>query len=279
MKRKSKLLKLTKFMSFLFSLIFIVVILATCGKDNKNDNTLEQLEKSIKTKDSLQSGVVKNKVPENKIKIDNNHIDTLFKKSLPFKINGINCFWELSLFLHKGEKGGTGKLELRNQKNSKIILSDEDGDGDYYSLDELGNWHSFNRMNFELMNANVIKDANFDGYKDFVLYHRGASGSAGEFSYIYLFNPTKKIFERSKALSGYNIVIDSTSKTVSSYARNGGSYNVSETIHFGRNGKIKYSEVTERETIDYNSPLFKITYRKIINDKVVKTKIDSVTNY
>lgn len=255
-------------------ILFLISIFANC---NQRESALE---KNVKEKDSLESVLQETKTLERKAETDVDNADTLFKKSQLFKINGVNCFWELTLFLYKGEKGGTGKLELRNQKNGEIILTNDNGNqGDYYSLEGYGHWHSFNNLDFELMNADIIKDVNFDGYKDFVIYNRGSSGSAGEFSDIYLFNPIKKTFERSKTLSGYNIDFDTIAKTVSFYARNGGYYNVSSTIHFNRLGKIKFEEVIERETIENNSPLFKITYKKIINDKLVKIKIDTVTDY
>ena len=161
---------------------------------------------------------------------------------------------------------------MKNKKNGKIILNKEE---DYYYLENLG------VVDDRQLNDDVFKDANFDGYKDILLYNRGASGSAGEFSDIFLFNPLNRIYEKSETLSGYNIDIDTKTKTISSYAKNGAGYNVTGIIHFGRNGKIKYSEVTERETINTNDgkPLFKITYNKDINNKIVKTKIDTVTNY
>lgn len=254
-------------------IIYFLIVLSFSNCSKRKESVPE---KSIKTKVSVKSNAGQTKVPESKTETDYNHIDTLIKKCQPFNINDINCFWELKLFLYKGQKLGTGKLELINQKNLKVILSDDYGDAEDYTLDEFSDWHSF-----KLMSDDVIKDANFDGYKDFVLYRRSASGSAGEFSEIYLFNQTKKIFERSKVLSGYNISIDTITKTVSSYARNGAKYNVTDTIYFGKNGKIKYQKITEGETIKTKdgTPLFKITYKKVIDGKVVKTKIDTVTNY
>jgi hypothetical protein len=247
-------------------LIYISITLLFSNCNNRKEDVSK---KSLIAKDTVQSNVMLTKVSENKIEIDHEHIDTLRKKSQTFSVNGLDCFWELTLYLYKGEKGGTGKLELRNQKKGKIILNKDE---DYYYFENLsgGDWQ---------MNEDIIKDVNFDGYKDIVLYNRGASGSAGEFSDIYLFKPAKKTFEKSKALSGYNIAIDTINKTLSFYARNGAAYNISGSIYFGRHGKIKYEEITESETIDNKSPLFKITYRKIINDKVVKTKIDTVSDY
>jgi hypothetical protein len=229
-------------------------------------------KKNTKAKDSVQSNSVLSKVSENKTEIDHRQIDTLIKKSQTFRINGINCFWELTLYLYKGEKSGSGKLELKNKKNGKIILNKDE---DYYYLDHLGVVDDLQ------LSDDIVKDANFDGYKDIILYNRGASGSAGDFSDIFLFNPLNRIYKKSETLSGYEINIDTITKTVSSYAKNGAGYNVTDTIHFGKNGKIKYSEVTEREKINKSDgkPLIKITYNKVMNDKIVKTKIDTVADY
>lgn len=259
------------------NILWLIIVIAFSNCIDRKESVSK---KSTKEKDSVQSNVTLTKVSKSNTEIEHEHIDTLRKKSQPFKINGVNCYWELTLFLYKGQKGGTGKLELRNQKSSLIILRNDNGDeGDYYSLNGYGYWHSFNEINFELMNADIITDANFDGYEDFVIHNRSSSGSAGDFSDVYLFNPVKKTFERSKTLSCYDIHIDTTNKIVSSYAKNGAAYNVSASIHFGSHGKIKYSEVIETEKIDNNSPLFRVTNRKIINGKVVKTKIDTVTDY
>jgi hypothetical protein len=257
-------------------LIYLLIVLSFSNCNNRKEFTPE---KSVQTEDSSELGLLKTKLRENQTEIDDDNADTLVKKSQPFKINNINCYWELSLFLHKGETSGLGKLELRNLKSQEIILSTDDED--YYGLDEYDNWHSYNRINFDHMNDEVIKDVNFDGHKDFILYHRSASGSAGEFFNVHLFNPTKKAFEKSKALSGYNITLDTINKTVSSYAKNGASYNVSHVIHFDKNGKTKYAETTERETIETTDgrPLFKVTYKKVMNAKIVITQIDTVTDY
>jgi hypothetical protein len=248
---------------------FFTLLFLSCQNSQKNQN----FEENNVDEENIITDTLVQKVPEyKKTEINWDKSDTLVKISEPFLINGINCFWELTLYLYKGEQSGSGKLELKNKKNGKIILNKEEN---YYYLERLGvvdDWQ---------LNDDVFKDANFDGYKDIILYKRGASISAGEFSDIFLYNPLNRIYEKSETLSGYNIDIDTITKTISSYAKNDAGYNVTEIIHFGRNGKIKYSEVTERETINTSDgkPLFKITYNKVINNKIVKTKIDTVTNY
>jgi hypothetical protein len=248
---------------------FFTLLFLSCQNSQKS----ESFEKNNIDEENIITDTLVQKVPEyKKTEINWAKSDTLVKISEPFLINGIQCFWELTLYLYKGEKSGSGKLELKNKKNGEIILNKEE---DYYYLERLGvvdDWQ---------LNDDVFKDSNFDGYKDIILYNRGASGSAGEFSDIFLYNPLNRIYEKSETLSGYNIDIDTITKTISSYAKNGAGYNVTDTIHFGKNGKIKYSEVTEREKINKSDgkPLFKITYNKVMNDKIVKTKIDTVADY
>ncbi|WP_432671082.1 XAC2610-related protein [Flavobacterium sp. SM2513] len=248
-------------------LLFLFTILLFPNCKNR-----EESNSKIRATDGVESEIVKTTSLEDNPETDNEHVDTFSKKSQTFNINGISCFWELTLFLYRGEKGGTGKLELKNKKNGKIILNKDE---DYYYLDHLGVVDDLQ------LSDDIVKDANFDGYKDIILYNRGASGSAGDFSDIFLFNPLNRIYKKCETLSGYEVNIDTITKTVSSYAKNGAGYNVTDTIHFGKNGKIKYSEVTEREKINKSDgkPLFKITYNKVMNDKIVKTKIDTVADY
>ena len=59
-----------------------------------------------------------------------------------------------------------------------------------------------------------------------------------------------------------------------SYAKNGFGYNVNSIIHFDKIGKIKYTELIEREIIDTTN-FVKTTYKKLINNKVVKTKTET----
>ncbi|RZK14706.1 MAG: hypothetical protein EOO43_15985 [Flavobacterium sp.] len=201
--------------------------------------------------------------------------DTLSKNGKPFKINGVDCFWELKLPLREGSNDGDGILTLRNIQSKKALLINSD----YYSLDNSYYTNSFNGVDFESFNKDCIKDVNFDGYKDFMIYGLEESGSAGSLYKVYLFNDKKKLFEQSKALSGYDILLDTVNKTRTSGGRNGYNYNVSVTDFFGRRGTIKYTETTEREVIsDEPKRLLKTTYNKIVNKKVVQTIIDT-TNF
>lgn len=246
------------------TIIYFLIILSFSNCNNRREPVLKS-EKTAKTASKI--GDV------DRTETDNLKTDTLIKKSNPFKINGMDCFWELKLFIRDGNNGGDGILALKNTQSKRTILTNSD----YYSLDNAYYANSFNGIDFESLNKDAVKDLNFDGYKDCMIYGLAESGSAGSFYKVYLFNNEKKIFELSEAVSGYDIAIDTVSKTLSSGGRNGYGYNISATDYFGRKGKIKYTEITEREVISGEPKrLLKTTYKKIIDKKIIETKMDTV---
>ncbi len=177
--------------------------------------------------------------------------------------------------IKKGDNDDSeGKLVLKNGQSKTTILTNSD----YYSLDNAYYTNSFTRIDFESLNKDAIKDVNFDGYKDVMLYGISESGSAGSFYKVYLFNSKKQLFEPSEALSGYDITIDTIKKTLSSGGKNGYGYNINIIDYFGKKGKIKYKEITEREIISEEpKSLLKTTYKKMVGQKIIQTKIDTTT--
>jgi len=238
------------------------MILSFSNCNNRRETVLKS-EKTAKTVSKIFTA----NTEKNNLKTD-----TLIKKSMPLKINGMDCFWELKLLIGQGNKSGDGILALKNMQSKRTILTNSD----YYSLDNSYHTNSFNRIDFESLNKEAIKDLNFDGYKDCMIYGLSESGSAGSFYKVYLFNNEKKIFELSEAVSGYDIAIDTISRTLSSGGRNGYGYSISAVNYFGRKGKIKYTEITEKEVISGEPKrLLKTTYKKIIDKKIKETKIDT----
>lgn len=245
--------------------IYYFLIIFSFFNCNNRKESAPKSEKKAKTTSKI---LVVNRIETNNLKTD-----TLIKKSKTFKINGINCFWELKLLIERGSNDdGDGKLVLKNNQSKKTLLTNSD----YYSLNNSYYTNSFNSIDFESLNKDAIKDLNFDGFKDFMIYGITQSGSAGSFYKVYLFNNEKKIFEQSEVLSGYDVSIDTINKTLSTGGRSGYYWNISSTNYFGRKGRIKYTEVTEREVIS-NEPkrLLKTTFKKIVDKKIIKTKIDT----
>jgi hypothetical protein len=93
---------------------------------------------------------------------------------------------------------------------------------------------------------------------------------------VYLFNKSTKIFLLSKELSGGEFEINTKDNTVSTYWKMGVGFNSSKVHHFDKNGKIRFIETTTREVINgVKNDLLKTTYKKVINGKIIKTKIDT----
>lgn len=245
------------------TILYLLILISFSNCNNRKESVFKA-KKIVNTK--TETFQVKNK-EANSLKID-----TLTKKSEPFTINGIKCYWVLTLLIKEGNNDDSdGKLVLKDKQSAKVLLINSD----YYDLDDSYYTNSFKRIDFESLNEDAIKDINFDGYKDFMIYGKTESGSAGMFYKVYLFNNEKKIFEQSELLSGYNIAIDTINKSISTSAKNGFKWNISRTHHLSRKGKIEYTEITEREVISEEPSLLKTTYKKTIGEEIVKTKIDT----
>jgi hypothetical protein len=209
-----------------------------------------------------------NKVSEeNTVEKEKVITDTLIKVSEPFLINGIKCYWEFELTVCDGAKGGSGINKLKNHNTNKVLLLNED----YFDLDL---FISIDKHNFDFNGE--FKDANFDGFKDFIVYSRTGSGSGGSAFNVYLFDKKKNIFKFSKELSGGEFEINEADKTISTYWKMGVGWNSSQVHHFDKNGKIKFTEITTREVITGDTTsLLQTTYKKIVEGKTIKTEIDT----
>lgn len=243
-----------------FIYIFIILLLANC----KNPKVTENLVVQKTEKDSTN----KSKQKYNKTEIIYKKQDTLIKTSEPFIINNIKCYWKLTFIVYEGNEYGEGILELKNKNKTLLNNSRNLSSNDSYYQ------HNFSNFHFESFTIDSKEDLNFDGFKDFKIFDKEPSGSAGMFYWAYIFNPKKKVFELNKELSGYELEVNKVEKTLSSYAKNGFGYNVNSIIHFDKIGKIKYTELIEREIIDTTN-FVKTTYKKLINNKVVKTKTET----
>lgn len=239
-------------------LLYLIIILSF---SNCNDRKEGILKSKIITDPKKNDFVVKSIEADNIIK------DSLIKKSEPFKINAINCYWEFTLIIDKGEEEGNSLVNLKNSNTNKILLS-------YSDYCDLELYNSINKNNFDFNGE--FKDVNFDGLKDFVAYSRQDSGSGGAFYNVYLFKKSTKTFLLSKELSGGEFEINTSDKTVSTYWKMGVGFNLSKVNHFDRTGKIRFIETTTREVIaGVTNDLLKTTYKKVVNGKIIKTKIDT----
>lgn len=191
--------------------------------------------------------------------------DIFTKISKPFMINGIECYWKVSIIMEQGDfEGGFIIRELIDNKTRKTILKDTD----FAHIDR------YKEIDFEEEKEN-FKDINFDGLKDFIVFNHSGTPLPYNFFYnIHIFDNSTKSFDFSEELSGTEIEIDSTNrKVISNYLYMGHS---AKTIHYlDKNGKIKFTEVFREDSTTINDTVYTgKEYMKIINGKIVETKED-----
>lgn len=200
--------------------------------------------------------------------------ETIIKKSEPFKLNNILCYWEHSFILNNDIIHGVG-MKLKDYKTEKVLLESENyvkhqGDFEYKS----DNY-------FDQINKRYFKDVNFDGFKDFVNFSSGSMGMTNRTG-IYIFNNQTKTFDSVKDAAGedlsdnYIAEVDSINRIL--VTRSFDMERVYERRqHFDKNGKIKFSEYVTQSSVEISDKYFDIfDYTKYINGKNVETKTDTI---
>ncbi len=191
--------------------------------------------------------------------IDTFRFFTSYLTSKQFKINGINCYWKYKL-----TETNEYRMELRNADNGNLL---------FISADIL----MYGSDNISLDNTKIENfiDINFDGFKDYIEYRHGLSGSGGSLYIAYVFNPVKEFFEISGELSGGNLRADTITRSLhSSWSTSASDYS-EEIKYFDDHGKIKYTEVIKHESISSDRRIR--NYKKIADNKVVESRIDTMT--
>jgi hypothetical protein len=184
----------------------------------------------------------------------------LILKSKPFKINGIECYWEKTDTLV--DEGVSNLIKLIEKRTKRILINHQE---------------CCLKYGFDFGSPNNFLDVNFDGYKDFLIRSYG-SIAMFENTNIYLFNNKTKQFVYSD-LSDNLIETDSINRKLitRSFDRSSeGNFNKTKTHYFDAFGKAKYTEVFTIQDFD-TIPVEYRTYEKIVNGKLVKTKKDTVT--
>jgi len=190
--------------------------------------------------------------------IDTFRFFSSYLTSKQFKINGINCYWKYKL-----TETNEYRMELRNADNGNLL---------FISADIL----MYGSDNISLDNTKIESfiDINFDGFKDYIEYRHGLSGSGGSLYIAYVFNPVKEFFEISGELSGGNLRVDTITRSLhSSWSTSASDYS-EEIKYFDDYGKIKYTEVIKHESISLDRRIR--NYRKIVDNKVVESRIDTI---
>jgi hypothetical protein len=186
--------------------------------------------------------------------------DTITHLNKPFMLNGISLYWEKN-YVMANESLYEIYVRLRNYKTKQLLVEIP-----LYFEDHIDNSDDF----YNKLKEESFEDYNFDGLYDVSVYGRGSMAMTSVTA-IYLFNPKTKTFDDSEELSATEIGVDKKNRIL--IARN---FDLqSETTkkhHFDKFGKIKYTEVfamQNTESFEYK------TYEKIVNGKVVESKVDS----
>lgn len=188
--------------------------------------------------------------------------DTLTLKSKPFELNNMLCSWQHFFIIY--DYGGLEiTMKLYDYKTKKLLLEYEyrpkyEKDYDYKSV-----------TYFDSINKRHFDDFNFDGFKDFAIYTFGSMPMTSG-TVIKLFNNETKTFEDSELSAACVDEIDSINKILTTHDWTM-QYVCYKNYHFDNNGKIKFIE-------DYTYPndTAVVYYKKIINEKIVEQRTDTL---
>ena len=213
--------------------ILIILLLVSC----KN---------SLKNKESKKL-VITDTVANREISV--HKYGTIIKKSKPFIINGIECYWEQTDTL--AEESAMDLIKLKDFKTNRILVNHID---------------CCLKYGFDFYSKDNFLDVNFDGFKDFLIRSYG-SMAMFELTNIYLFDNKTKSFVYSD-LSDNGIETDSINRklTTSSFDRD---FEKTKIHYFDKFGKAKYTQVITK----YLDSTYEVKYRtieKIVNGKVVE---------
>jgi len=238
-------------------------------KEIKHKDNLEEIQEKIllnlrNSKDKFSSNsnnnvksFDENKYGESKIeKLDTNYNFTSEMHSKVFTVNGLKCFWDYEI--NENEY----RLKLINyEKKSEILVSAD--------LMMIG----IDNISLDDTRERDFKDVNFDGYKDFVEYRPGLSGSGGALYIVYVYNSIDGKFGVSD-LSGTNLSINKTNNSLYSSMKSSAGFYAENIKYFDSFGEIKYvEEITNKKD---SLERWIRTYKKMIKNKVIEIRIDTI---
>ena len=185
---------------------------------------------------------------------------TTIKKSRPFQINNLTCYWEQKDTLM--EEGTMDVIQLKDHKTHRSLLN---------------HIECCSKYGFDFASPDNFMDVNFDGFHDFLIRSYGSTAE-NEVTNIYLFDNKAKRFVYSEELSDNGIGTDTVGRKLitSSFGRD---FQVTKTHHFDASGKVTYTEVMTEYSKSIEGTEFPVEYKKyekIVGCEVVETKTDSV---
>ncbi|WP_445721180.1 XAC2610-related protein [Flavobacterium sp.] len=201
--------------------------------------------------------------------------DTITKKSELFLLNNILCYWE-NKFIGYDDIVEEIHMELKNTRTKGSLLKYE------FHPKYPSEYNYESKDYFKVVNEKYFFDVTFDGYKDFIIYSYGSMPMTS-MNVIFVFDVKTKTFlsgDDENDLSNTNIEeIDSINKVLitSSFDREG--YYV-KRHHFGKNGKIKFTEYLDEIDFLQNDTISKliVLYRKVKDGIEIEKKIDTITS-
>jgi hypothetical protein len=213
----------------------LILLLAACQKTVKSTQ-----DKGTEIKDTVAT----KEIPSPKY-------GTIIKKSKPFKINGMECYWEQTDTL--AEEGAMEVIKLKDYKTNRILMNHVE---------------CCLKYGFDFDSPDNFKDVNFDGFNDFLIVSYGSSAMF-ELTNIYLFDHKTKRFVYSD-LSDNSIETDRINRKLTTHSSDT-NFEKTKTHYFTKFGKLNYTEVVTITHSDTTAVEHR-TYEKIVNGKVVQMR-------
>jgi hypothetical protein len=189
-------------------------------------------------------------------------VDSLEMDGLPFKVNGIKCFWKYKLHVMYDKPHPVYNLRIISQQlikadGGKLFTATTSPD-DYFQFYTLADIKNSSELNL------VCTDINIDTFCDYqIMVERAAAGANTTYE-TYLFNPTTKTFEHSDIFSGTNVEYDPKTNRISTMWK----MSVDDYSYTYINLKPNKRDVYFTESVHEDGDT--ITYTKIVEGKVVE---------
>ena len=192
--------------------------------------------------------------------------------SKSFDFQGQECVWEYIIPNYNSLDGLLYTQNLINNKTKKVILNGqiEESHNEMYS-DDINVLFQTNGLNA------ILDDINFDGENDILIFNRNKSGTAGEFTDVYIFDKKTGSYEFSTFFSGYDCNILKDKKIITYFAKGGGRNYFYKEVHFNNNSNIKFTNHFRSISISNSNELI-YEYEKIVDEKTIRKVSDTINS-
>ncbi|WP_420574720.1 XAC2610-related protein [Kordia sp.] len=187
----------------------------------------------------------------------------------PFTFQDKTYIWQFFIPNYNAQKGVLYTQNLLDYTTKKVILKGAEVEN---YVDRVTELFTTAQLGFE------VKDLNFDGFEDLYSINKVKSGTAGNFTDVYLFNKELGTFEYNSIFSGYNLQTYPLKKMISHTVQNANHYSLKE-VYINADATVNY--INTYRTIDISvSENYKVvySYEKTVAQKVTKKITDTITN-